>query len=137
MSQKNTIVDCIYKPPNVPLGEFTNDFLESLLEKLFFEKQEVILMGNFIINLLICNIDNNTCDYVDILYSQTIYPSIKSSMQITPNSKTLIDKIFYKNVTNNIISGNLIASISDHLTQFLLIFNQNQFSKHQMFNTNV
>ena len=36
--KKNTIVGCIYKHPNVSVGEFTNDFLERLLEKLSFEK---------------------------------------------------------------------------------------------------
>ena len=29
------------------MGEFTNDFLEPLLEKLSFEKKEVIIMGDF------------------------------------------------------------------------------------------
>ena len=41
-------------------------------------------------------------------------------MQITANSKTLTDNIFYNDVTNNIISGNITTSISDHLTQFLI-----------------
>ena len=39
-------------------------------------------------------------------------------------------------MTKNIISGNITASISDHLTQFLLISNQNPSSKNQMLNTN-
>ena len=56
-------------------------------------------------------------------------------MQITANSKTLIDNIFYNDVTKNIISGNITTSISDHLTQFLLISNQNPSSKNQMLNT--
>ena len=56
-------------------------------------------------------------------------------MRITPNSKTLIDNIFYNNVTKNIISGNITTSISDHLTRFLLISDQNLFSKHQMLST--
>ena len=56
-------------------------------------------------------------------------------MQITPYSKTLIDNILYNNMTKNIISGNITTSISDHFTQFLLISNQNPFSKNQMLNT--
>ena len=67
--KKNTIVGCIYKHPNVPVGEFTNDVLEPLLEKLSFKKTEVILLGEFNTNLLNFNIDKNTSDYVDILYS--------------------------------------------------------------------
>ena len=71
--KKNTIVGCIYKHPNVSVGEFTNDFLEPLLEKLYFKKKEIILMGDFNINLLNCNMDKNTSDYVDILYSHVFF----------------------------------------------------------------
>ena len=70
-NQKNThtIVGCIYKYPNVSLGEFTNDFLESYWKS--------ALMGNFNINLLDCNIDKNTSDYVIILYFHAFFPTIK------------------------------------------------------------
>ena len=117
------------------MNEFPNDFLETLLEKLSFEKKEVILMGDFNINLLNCIIDKNTSDYVDNLYSHTFFPTINSPLRITAYSKTLIDNIFHNNVTKNIISGNITTSISDHLTQSLLISNQNPFSKNQMLNT--
>ena len=117
------------------MDAFTNDFLEPFLEKLSFKKKEVILMGDFNINLLNCNIDKNTSDYVDMLYSHASFPIINSPTRITPYSKTLIDNIFYNNVTKNIISGNITTSISDHLTQFLLISNQNPLSKNQMLNT--
>ena len=116
MSQKRkTIVGCIYKHPNVSVGEFANDFLERLLEKLSFKKKEVILMGDFNINLN-CNIDKNTSDYVDNLYSHAFFPTINSPMRITTNSKTLINNIIYNDVTKNIISGNITTSISDHLS---------------------
>ena len=89
MSQKRkTIVGCIYEHPNVSVGEFTNDFLEPLLEKLSFEKKEVILMGDFNINLLNCNIDKKTSDYVDTSYSHAFFPTINSPAGITANSKT-------------------------------------------------
>ena len=117
------------------VGEFTNDFLEPLLEKLSFEKKEVILMRDYNINLLNCNIDKNTSDYVDTLYSHAFFPTIKSPTRITANSKTLIDNIFYDDVTKTIISGNITFSISDHLLQFLLISNQNPSSINQMLNT--
>ena len=86
-------------------------------------------MRDFDINLLNYNIDKNRCDYVDTLYSHAFCPTINSPTQITANSKTLIDDVLYNDVTKNIISGNIATSISDHLTQFLLISNQNQSSK--------
>ena len=40
--------------------------------------------------------------------------------RVTTNSKTLIDNIFSNMVVPNIISGNLTACISDHLSHFLV-----------------
>ena len=71
--KKNTILGCIYKHSNVSVGKLTNDFLEHLLEKVSFEKKEVNFMGDFNINLLNCNTDKNTCDYMDILYSHVFF----------------------------------------------------------------
>ena len=70
-------------------------------------------MGDFNINLFNCNIDKNTSDYVDTLYSHAFFPRINSPTWITAHSKTLIDNIFYNDVTTNIISGNITTSISD------------------------
>ena len=64
---------------------------------------------------------------MEILYSHAFFPTIKSPKRITPHSKSLIDNIFYINITKNIISGNIATSISDHPTQFMLISNQNPF----------
>ena len=68
------------------MGELTNDFLESLLEKFSFEKKEVILMGKFNKNLN-CNIDKNTSDYVDILYYHAFFPTINSPTRILLTQK--------------------------------------------------
>ena len=78
-------------------------------------------MGDFNINLLNCNADKDTSDYIDTLYSHLFYSTINSPTRTTPTTKTLIDNIFYNNASNNIISENIATSISDHLTQFLLV----------------
>ena len=85
------------------------------------KKEEDVLMGDFNINLLNCNTDKDTSDYIDTFSSYSFYPTINSPTRITPTSKILIDNIFYNNASNNIISGNIATSISDHLTQFLLV----------------
>ena len=38
LKNKNKIIGCIYKHPNVPVAEFTSDFINLLLEKLSHEK---------------------------------------------------------------------------------------------------
>ena len=70
----------------------------------------------------------------------TLHTPMLFFLQYTPQlelllTQNLIDSIFYNDVTKNIISKNIATSISDHLTQFLLISNQNPFSKNQMLNT--
>ena len=47
---------------------------------------------------------------------------------ITPTSKTLIDNIFYNDFTKKNSAGNILTSISDHLTQCLLISKQPELS---------
>ena len=91
--KENAIIGCIYKGLNVSVGEFTNDFLEPLLEKRSTEKRKVILMVDLNRNLLNCNIDKNTSDYLDILYCHAFFPTINSPARITLNSKTLNSKI--------------------------------------------
>ena len=135
LNKKDTIIDHIYKHPNVLVDEFTNDVLEPLLEKHSFEKKKETYSNRGLQYKLNCNINKNTSDYMDILYSHTFFPTTNSPMQITLYSKTLTDNKFYNNATKNIISGNITTSTSDHLTQFLLISNQNPFWKNQMLNT--
>ena len=73
--KKNAIVGYIYKHPSVSVDEF----LEPILEKLSFEKEEVILIGDFNVNLLNCNIDKNASDYVDTLYSHALYNKLPNA----------------------------------------------------------
>ena len=67
------------------MGEFTSDFLEPLLEKRYFEKKEVNLVVDFNTNPPNCNMDKNTFNCVDILYSHAFYPVINCTTQISPN----------------------------------------------------
>ena len=87
-----------------------------LLEKLSREKKEIILMGNFNINILNCDSDNDTADFVDTTFASLLYPTI--------NTPTRMDNIFYNDFTKKITVGSLAISISDHLTQFLIIRDQ-------------
>ena len=54
-------------------------------------------------------------------------PSTLLQELATPTSKTLIDNIFYDFTKKN-SAGNILTSISDHLTQYLLISNQPELS---------
>ena len=105
----------------MPITEFISDFLEPLLTKIFSEKKEVILLGDYSINLLNCENDKNTCDSLELMLSFSFIPKIMNPTKITPRSQTLIDNIFYNEVQPKIIAGNIATDISDHLIQFIAI----------------
>ena len=92
-----------------------------LLEKLSCEKKGIILMEDFNINLLNYDSDKDTTDCGDTLYASSFYPTINTPTQITATSKTLIDNVFYNDFTKKVVAGNITTSISDHLTQYLII----------------
>ena len=77
-------------------------------------------MGDFNINILNCDSDKDTTDFIDTMYASSLYPTINTPTRITATSKTLIDNIFYNDFTKRNSAGNILTSISDHFTQYLL-----------------
>ena len=82
-----------------------------LLEKLSREKKEIILMGDFNINILNCDSDKDTADFVDTIYASSLNRTINTPTRITATSKTLIDNIFYNDFTRKITARNLASSV--------------------------
>lgn len=114
---KNCIIGCIYKHPNMPVKDFNENFLSELLKKLETENKDIILMGDFNINLLNYNKHEETNFFVDQLFSNSLLPSITKPTRVTTHSKTLIDNIFTNSTEHLLFSGNLTTFISDHLVQ--------------------
>ena len=111
--------------------EFISDFLEPLLNKISFEKKEVILHGDYNINLLNCESDKSTSDFLELMLSFSFLPQIIKPTRITPGSQTLIDNIFLNELYSNVIAGNITTDISDHLTQFVAIPAQKHFLENK------
>ena len=101
------------------INEFSDDYLNELLDKLSKENKTMFFLGDFNINLLNYDIHPPTNEFLDSLSSHYFLPHILQPSRVTTNSRTLID-IFSIMAVPNIISGNLTASISDHLPQFLV-----------------
>ena len=60
-----------------------------------------------------------TNEFLDSLASNSIIPYILQPTLITSHSKTLIDNIFSNVLSFEATSGNITATVSDHLPQFL------------------
>ena len=118
--------------------EFNDLFLKSLTKRLTKEnKKEVILLGDFNIDLIKSNSNANASEFLDVIYSSNLLPHITSPTQLTSRSHTLIDNIF-SNINEECTSGNIINTISDHLGQFLIIPNRSYSynSKKEIFQRN-
>ena len=75
------------------------------------------MAGDFNINLLHVDTYNNVSNFIDIIYSQSLFPSIHKPTRITSKTATLIDNIFVSCSDIN-TSGLLITDISDYLPIF-------------------
>ena len=102
--------------------EFNSLSLKSLTNKLSKESnKEIILLGDFNIDFIKTNTNNNASEFLDIIYSSYLIPHITSSTRLTSRSHTLIDNTISNVITEDTISGNIINKISDHLGQFLIL----------------
>ena len=103
---------------------FTNiQNLNQILEILSKEHKQVFLLGDFNINLLNYNDHQPTNDFLESLASNSFIPYMLHPTRITSHSKTLIDNIFSNYISHEIVSGNITATISDHLPQFSFVPN--------------
>ena len=115
---KNIIVGIVYRSPDQDVHEF-NQFTENLLSKVSKSENKLIyMMGDFNINLLNSDTHTSTSDFIDVLNSYSLYPSITRPTRITSKSATLIDNIF-KNSHSKHIAGIILTDISDHLPTFI------------------
>ena len=61
-----------------------------------------------------------TKKFLDSLVSNVYLPHVIQPSRHTNHSKTLIDNTLRIIISKDIISGNITATISDHLSQFLI-----------------
>ena len=119
--KSNIIVGVIYRHPSMDLTDFNRNYLNQLLEKISKDQKSIFLLGDFNVNLLNYNEHNQTNEFSDSLASNSFIPLIIQPTRITSHSNTLMDNIFSNVIDPGIISGNLTATISDHLPQFAII----------------
>ena len=127
--ERNVIVGCIYRHPSMTIKEFNNDFLENLLDKINCENKDVVLLGDFNINLLQYDDSPDVAHFLKSMCSSSLFPSITQPTRVTSKSRTLIDNIFINFHSPEIISGNIAVSISDHLAQIITIPSKKSLKK--------
>ena len=70
------------KHPKHEVKDFTNNHMMPLLEKLSNENKDIMIMGDFNVNLINCNDDKNISNFLDTMISHSFYllspPQIES-----------------------------------------------------------
>ena len=84
------------------------------------ENKEVVLLGDFNIDLLKCGSNKKVSDFLGIIYSTNVLPNFTSPIRLTTCSETLTGNIFSSVVNDECIAGNLNSPISDHHAKVLI-----------------
>ena len=119
---KSYLFCCAYRYLNSDVAVFTSH-LQSILPKL--TNKQVFFMGDFNISLLHYDEHAPTNDFVTNLFSYNFLLYINHPTRISELSSTIIHNIFINLINANVISGNILTQISDHLPQFLILKNAN------------
>ena len=111
---------CINCHHHIDLNEFNDYFVNNLFDKFSKENKTVFLLADFNTGLLNYDQVSPTNEFFDSLSSHMLLPHIVQPTKIRNNSKALIGNIYSNAITSNNISGNLTATILDHLSQLLI-----------------
>ena len=128
VSKSKFIILCnVYRPNSGPLANINtfNNHLEDLLKNINNDPSlnnfhDLILTGDFNIDLLKSNAHIDTNRYLDILLENDLYPTISKPTRISQNSASIIDHINVKNISEFSRSGVLLDSLSDHCPVYYL-----------------
>jgi len=91
---KNIIVGVLYRA-HTSVDNFTSD-IDIVLNKIGIENKMTYIMGDFNIDLLKDDTHRPIHDYLDLIYSHSMIPTIYKPTRITENTATIIDKIIDK-----------------------------------------
>ena len=121
--KKGIIVGIVYRPPNQNANDFVQ-YINLIMTRISKENKYIYLMGNFNLNLMNHESHQQTSEFLDIMYSNMLFPLIMQPTRITSYTTTLIDNIFTNHVTNYLFSGLLFIDISDNLPIFCFSYEQ-------------
>ena len=96
-------VSCLYRPPNVRMDSFMENYT-TFLQKL--GNKRVFICGDFNIDLIKSQQNNDTNNFLDMIYSYGQHPLITLPTRITNKSSSAIDHIF-----TNILNVNIKRTV--------------------------
>ena len=118
----NILVGVYYRHPKKESNDVFNKHLADTLKKIKPENKEVFIAGDFNYDLLkftnVAQID----DFISTMFLHFLQPCILEPTRIVDGNKpSLVDNIFTNAISKNIISGNLLNKLSDHMPNFIFV----------------
>ena len=114
---KNIVIASIYRHPHNNFKDFF-EYLEKCLNVIAQENKELYICGDFNFDLLKIDSDHVTQHFFNLLCSFGLLPHVLQPSRVTDNTATVIDNIFSNNIPDNIVSGNILLTLSEHFSQF-------------------
>ena len=121
----------VYRPPSSNINEFFM-LLEKQLDMIRSRNLPIFVCGDFNIDLMNLFINTEVSQFLNIMLSYGLKPTITVPTRVTMNSASLIDNIFANVSYYN--ASVIINEVSDHFGIFLSV--QNFFSKGTRLNSN-
>ena len=95
------------------------DYMETTLNTLNDENKEIYICGDFNIDFLKMDSESSYLKFYNQLSSKSLLPFIiHPSRVMEGQTPSLIDNIFSNNVQENVLSGNIYLTLSEHFSQF-------------------
>ena len=117
---KNILIASIYRHPHNNSKDFFH-YLEKCLSIVNKENKELYICGDFNFDLLKIDSDHVIQHFFNLLCSYGCLPHVLQPTRVTENTATVIDNIFSNNIKDNMISGNILLTLSEHFSQFLSV----------------
>ena len=127
LNDKKIMLGNMYRPPRNIIDDYNTFFSElvPILTQLKKSKSEVVIAGDFNLDLLKLNENNIVSNFFDIITSQMFHPTITLPTRFSDKRCTLIDNFYckYSPAIMNSTTGILTNNISDHQPYILNIHN--------------
>ena len=112
---KSIVLNLAYRPPNGDPNELENHFNNILLKREITNK-ELVLVGDFNINVLDFNESQMVQNFVNLMFRHGLIPTINKTTRVTKNTATAIDHI----ITILVINAEFKTGIINHLPIFFI-----------------
>ena len=115
------------------IDNFSKNYISPFLQQISKENKRLVLMSDFNINLLNFNDVDSVKNFVDILESSFLLPSISLATRVTATSSTLIDNIFFLLQNVKSLPEILLVCLTTYpnilyLNRIHMLAHQNQFN---------